>query len=169
MVAKTTSAKNSAADSDSRRSPHALVLEDYIPAYFTYLAGKISAGASAVYRPKFGVGITDWRIMALLAGEPWVGASRICNSTGLDKAAVSRSVRDLAVSGLIEVRPDRSDQRRQIIALTKKGIALHDRIVELAIARERALLAGLSERERRTLLAFLVRLEKAVRRAAANA
>jgi DNA-binding MarR family transcriptional regulator len=158
----------SAPTNGPRRSQRALVLDDYIPAYFTYLAGKISSGASAIYRPQFGVGITDWRIMALLAGEPWIGASRICSSTGLDKAAVSRSVRDLAKAGLIEVRPDRSDQRRQSIALTRKGIALHDRIVELAIAREQALLADFSDRERQALRAFLMRLEKTVRRTAAN-
>lgn len=167
MTARSTSRRSETANGD-RRSPRALVLEHYIPAYFTYLAGKISSGASAIYRPKFGVGITDWRIMALLAGEPWIGASRICSSTGLDKAAVSRSVRDLAATGLIEVRPDRSDQRRQLIALTKKGIALHDRIVELAIAREEALLAGFSARERKTLLALLMRLEQTVRRTAGN-
>jgi DNA-binding MarR family transcriptional regulator len=169
MNARSTSRRGKATRrSDDRRSPHALDLDDYIPAYLTYLAGKISSGASAVYRPKFGIGITDWRIIALLAGEPWIGASRICNATGLDKAAVSRGVRDLAGAGLIDVRPDRSDQRRQIIALTHKGIALHDRIVELAIAREQALLTGFSDRERNALLAFLVRLEKTVRRTASG-
>ncbi|MGZ8371920.1 MAG: MarR family transcriptional regulator, partial [Rhodoplanes sp.] len=52
---------------EARASPHALDLDNYIPAYLTYLAGKISASASAIYRPRFGVGITDWRIMALVA------------------------------------------------------------------------------------------------------
>jgi DNA-binding MarR family transcriptional regulator len=150
-----------------RASPHALDLDNYIPAYLTYLAGKISASASAIYRPRFGVGITDWRIMALVAAEPWISNGRVCAATGLDKAAVSRSVHDLAKAGLIEVRPDGEDQRRQIIALTRNGIALHDEIVKLAIAREEKLLEGFSPDERRTLLAFLVRLQAQVR--AANA
>jgi DNA-binding MarR family transcriptional regulator len=151
---------------DGRSSPHALDLDSYIPAYLTYLAGKISASASAIYRPRFGVGITDWRIMALVAAEPWISAARICAATGLDKAAVSRSVHDLAKTGLIEVRPDNADQRRQVIALTRKGVALHDRIVKLAIAREQKLLEGFSASERKTLLAFLIRLQAQV--AAAN-
>jgi DNA-binding MarR family transcriptional regulator len=146
-----------------RASLHALDLDSYIPAYLTLLAGKLSSSASAVYRPRFGVGIADWRMMALLAAKPWVVASHICNSTGLDKAAVSRSVRSLQDLGLIEVAPDRKDQRRQLIALTRKGVALHDRIVELAVAREQALLEGLSETERNTLLRLLVRLQKQLR------
>ncbi|MGA8290973.1 MAG: hypothetical protein WB820_00420, partial [Rhodoplanes sp.] len=65
-------------------------------------------------------------------------------------------------SGLIEVRPDAADQRRQVIALTRKGIALHDKIVKLAIAREQKLLEGFSASERKTLLGFLIRLQAQV-------
>jgi DNA-binding MarR family transcriptional regulator len=146
-----------------RASAHALDLDSYIPAYLSFLAGKLSSGASAVYRPRFGIGITDWRMMALLAAEPWVVASHICNSTGLDKAAASRSVRSLQDLGLIDIAPDRQDQRKQLIALTSKGVALHDRIVELAVAREQALLEGLSEAERKTLLRLLVHLQRRMR------
>lgn len=148
---------------ESRASRQALDLDSYIPAYLTFLAGKLSSSASAVYRPRFGVGIADWRMMALLAAKPWVVASHICNSTGLDKAAVSRSVRSLQDLGLIEIAPDRKDQRKQLIALTRKGIALHDRIVKLAVAREQALLEGLSEAERNTLLRLLVHLQRQLR------
>ena len=149
----------------SRISTHALDLDRYIPAYLTYLAGKISSGASAIYRPRFGVGITDWRIMALLAAEPWVSAGRVCDSTGLDKAAVSRSVSELEKMGIIDVRPDKSDKRRQIIALTRKGLSLHDRIVKLAIAREQKLLEGFSVSERKILLDYLIRLQSQVQSA----
>ena len=148
---------------DERTSPHALDLDRYIPAYFTFLAGKISASASAIYRPRFGVGITDWRIIAMVASEPWISAGRICAATGLDKAAVSRSVHDLAKAGLVDVLPDGDDQRRHVIALTRKGLALHDGIVKLAIAREEELLKDFSRDERQTLLKFLMRLQARVR------
>jgi DNA-binding MarR family transcriptional regulator len=147
----------------SRASAHALDFDSYIPAYLNFLASKLSSGASAVYRPRFGIGITDWRLMALLAAEPWVVASDICNSTGLDKAAASRSVRSLQDLGLIDIAPDHQDQRKQLIALTSKGVALHDRIVQLAVAREQALLEGLSEAERKTLLRLLIHLQKRLR------
>ncbi len=149
----------------SRASARALDFGSYIPAYLSYLSTKLASGASAIYRPKFGIGITDWRIIALLAAEPWIVASRICNSTGLDKAAVSRCVRTLKRMGLIDIAPDRDDQRKQLIALTGKGVALHDRIVELAVAREQALLEGLTARERKTLLRLLMHLQKQLRKA----
>lgn len=146
----------------SRTSPHALDLERYVPAHLTYLAGKIAASAAATYRPQFGVGITDWRIMALLATEAWISAGRICDRTGLDKAAVSRSVREMRTAGVVEVRAVDTDQRRQAIALTRKGLALHDRIVTLAVSREEDLLAELTPAERRTLVTLLTRLRARV-------
>jgi DNA-binding MarR family transcriptional regulator len=152
---------------DERSSPKALDFDTYVPAYLTLLANKISAGASALYRPAFGIGITDWRIMALLAVEPWIAAGRICDVTGLDKAAVSRSVQQLAKRGMVELRADAADQRRQLLALTRAGLALHDRIVDVSRERERQLLALLSETDRKMLIDFLMRMKAQV--GAANA
>ena len=143
----------------TRNSAHALDLDHYVPAYLTYLAGKISSSASANYRPKFGVGITDWRIMALLATEPWITAGRICDVIGLDKAAVSRSVREMKKSGIVETG---DDQYRQLIALTRNGLILHDRMVKLSLARERQLLKGFTAEERKQLINFLSRMHAQV-------
>jgi DNA-binding MarR family transcriptional regulator len=139
----------------TRHSERALDLDNYVPAYLTYLAGKISASASATYRPRFGVGISDWRIMALLATEPWITAGRICDVIGLDKAAVSRSVRDMKKAGIVETD---EDQYRRPIALTRKGLALHDRMVLVSLERERRLLKDFSAAERKQLINLLSRM-----------
>ena len=151
-----------APDAGRRRSRHALDMETFVPAVLVYLAQKISASASAIYRPEFGVGITDWRIMALLAYEPWIAPVRIAESTGLDKGAVSRSLRDLVKAGLVEVADGKSNQRRLPAALTARGIAVHDRMVKIALARQERLLADLSARERAMLRGFLARMRSQV-------
>jgi len=147
---------------DTRVSAHALNLDNYVPAYLTFLAGKISNSASATYRPKFGIGITDWRIMALLATEPWISAGRICDVIGLDKAAVSRSVHGMKSSGLVDVQRTGDEQSRQLIALTRKGLNLHDQVVKLSLARERQLLQSFSAAERKLLINFLSRMHAQV-------
>jgi DNA-binding MarR family transcriptional regulator len=154
-------------ENGSRTSSMALDFKDYVPAHLTFLANKISSGASAVYRPRFGVGITEWRIMALLAREAWVSPRWVSEATGLDKGAVSRSIQSLREAGHVEVRPDQYDRRSQILALTPKGLALHDRIVQLARKREQKLLSGFSSEERALLTQFLARMESQV--PAANA
>ena len=147
---------------DTRTSAHALNLDNYVPAYLTYLAGKISSSASATYRPKFGVGITDWRIMALLATEPWISAGRVCDVIGLDKAAVSRCVRGMKLNGIVDVHWADDDQYRQLIALTRKGLILHDRIVKFSLQREQQLLKSFSAAERKMLINFLSRMHAQV-------
>jgi len=134
----------------------------FVPSALTNLAQKITSSASATYRPRFGVGITDWRIMALLAAEPWIAPVRICEATGLDKAAVSRSLKDLADSGIIEARASEPNQRRVPVALTDKGLAVHDEMVEVALSRESRLLKGFTPDERRKLRDFIARMTATV-------
>jgi DNA-binding MarR family transcriptional regulator len=141
-----------------RRSAKALDLDNYVPAYLTFLANKLSSGASAIYRRRFGIGIVDWRIMALLAIEPWIVAGRVCEVIGLDRAAVSRSVRFMVANGLVETRFHNGNERRQFLALTRDGILLHDKIVKVALAREEQLLDGFSDQERKTAIKLLARM-----------
>jgi DNA-binding MarR family transcriptional regulator len=144
-----------------RRSAHALDFAVFLPAALTFLAQRISTTASAVYRPKYGVGITDWRIMALLGAEPWIAPVRIAEATGLDKAAVSRSLEDLRNSGLIESDGE-PGRRRNRVALTDRGLAMHDELVELALERERKLLDGFTKAERTRLMNFVGRMLKSI-------
>lgn len=141
-----------------RRSTRALDLRSFAPAQITLLAQKISTTASALYRPRFGVGITDWRIMALLAAEPWIAPVRISELTGLDKAAVSRSLRNLREIGLVEASETAPRRRRSVVALTAAGVALHDQLVVAAKDRERRLLEGFTAQDRAQLLAFVERM-----------
>jgi len=132
-----------------------LDLERYVPALLTFITNKLTHGASNLYRKHFGVGVIEWRCMALLAIEPWIAPGRICQVIGLDKAAVSRSVRALRQGGLVEVRANSQRSRFLEIALTDRGRALHDRILRVALERERRLLADLTDHERETLIVAL--------------
>ncbi len=149
-----------APQADDRRSPNALDLRRFTPAVITFLAQRIVATASAEYRPQFGVGVTDWRILAQLAAEPWLAPVRIAESTGLDKAAVSRSLRDLRDAGFVEA--DDGGRRRSVFALTPSGVALHDRLAEAARLREQRLLDGFSDEEREKLADMLERMLRQV-------
>jgi DNA-binding MarR family transcriptional regulator len=148
--------------SPDRRSAHAIDMNAFMPAMLTNLAQKITTSASAAYRPKFGVGITEWRIIALLGAEPWTAPVQICEATGLDKAAVSRSLRELVEADLVEMQADGLAQRRLPFALTAKGIAIHNQIVAYALEREERMLADFSIEERALFRAFVGRMQQSV-------
>lgn len=135
-----------------------LNLDRYVPALLTSLTNKMSSGASACYRKHFGVGIVEWRILAMLAVEDHITANRMVQVIGLDKSAVSRSLQVLEREENVVTAVDEKDARRYTVSLTESGRALHDRVLETALERERLLLAGLDDTEVEVLIGFLHRL-----------
>ena len=132
-----------------------LDLELYIPAFLSLLSNKLSAAASREYRAAFGLGYTDWRVMAQIAVSPHSSAARLCLRTGLDKAAVSRSFAALAERGLVRLETSGRDRKA---ALSATGERMHARLLALALQREQRMLAGFCEHEAATLRRLLQRL-----------
>jgi len=139
------------------RPKRKLDMTHYVPGLLNHLSNKLSAGASAIYRERFGVGITDWRVLVQLAIAPGSTASALCERTGLDKSAVSRSFEALHDQAFISFRPT-NGRRERYASLTAKGRELHDAIIVVALERERLLLVDLSATERKALLGLLNRL-----------
>jgi DNA-binding MarR family transcriptional regulator len=137
-----------------------LDLERYVPAFITFIANKLSNSATVFYQKNFGVNVTEWRIMSLLAIEPGIPASRICHVIGFDKGPVSRTLAALQKRGLVAIRTDPNDGRSHSISLTPRGRATHDKIIVAALERERRLLSCLDEKEQEVLIDLLRRLHE---------
>jgi len=137
-----------------------LDLDRYVPAFVTFIANKLSNSATAFYQREFGVNVTEWRIMSLLAIEPGIPASRICHVIGFDKGPVSRTLAGLEKRGLVSIRTDPNDGRTHSIALTAKGRTTHDKVIVAALERERRLLSCLNKDEREVLINLLRRLHE---------
>ena len=133
-----------------------LDLDRYVPGLLLWVSNRLTSSASQLYRTRFGIGVTEWRVLSYFQIYPWSTASSACELMGIDKAAVSRSVATLCASGYLEPRP--AGLRRVEYTLAKSGRELHDKIVVAALAREEALLDGFSEEERETLLQLLHRM-----------
>ncbi|QQN64102.1 winged helix-turn-helix transcriptional regulator [Bradyrhizobium diazoefficiens] len=137
-----------------------LDLDRYVPAFITFIANKLSNSATTFYQKQFGVNVTEWRIMSLLAIEPGIPASRICHVIGFDKGPVSRTLAGLEERGHVSIRTDPNDGRTHSISLTAKGRATHNKVIVAALGRERRLLSCLSKDEREVLIDLLRRLHE---------
>ncbi len=135
-------------------------LERYVPGFLTWIANKLSRGASQAYLELFDVGIETWRCLVLLAIQGSISAQQVSRVIGMDKASVSRCFKSMQAKGLIAVTLDASDGRVRMATLTRKGRALHDKIRGVALAREAAFLSVLDDRERETLIGLLRRLHE---------
>ncbi len=135
-----------------------LDLERYVPAFITFIANKLSNSATAFYQKNFAINVTEWRIMSLLAIEPGIPASRICQVIGFNKGPVSRTLAEMEKRGLIAIRTDPDDGRTHSISLSAKGRATHDKVIVAALDRERRLLSCLDRNEQEALIDLLRRL-----------
>lgn len=144
----------------SQQAHAALDLERYVPAYLTWIAHKLSRGASQHYLKLFGVGIETWRCLVLLAIDGSVSAQQVSRVVGMDKGSVSRSFKSLQERGYIRTELDKHDGRVRNATLTSQGQALHASILEIALERERAFLSVLQSAEIDTLLGLLRRLHE---------
>lgn len=141
-------------------TPNVVDLEHYVPAYLTWIANKLSRGASQHYLEIFDVGIETWRCLVLLAIEGSISAQQVSKVIGMDKGSVSRCFKGMQERGLITTELDKADGRLRIAVLTPAGRALHGQILGMALERERAFLSVLDKREVELLLSMLQRLHE---------
>lgn len=139
-----------------------LDLDSYIPFLLSAIGNKWSRSSSNLYLKEFGVGVTEWRVLAMLAIEPRITAYRICQVIGLDKAATSRALRALEDRGLVRSWQEDPSNHRKLLELTDSGWALHDRIIALAHRREALLLSDLSSEEVAVLADLLRRMHRRI-------
>lgn len=123
----------------------------------TFAANRFTRSASRVYQDRFGIGAMDWRMLVMLMREPGSSVSHASRTIGIDKAAVSRSLQRLEKRGLATPEVVGGDERRKDWRLTPAGRALHDRVLELALVRQKALLNGFSREEIAAFTGYLSR------------
>jgi len=130
----------------------------YVPGHLLRLANGMSRSASRVYLALFGVGVIEWRILSILSIESFVTAQTVCEEISLDRAAASRSIKELESRRLIRVTDDVTDNRKRPIAITEAGKSLHDEMLAIATRRQKLLLRGFSAEETDQLLALFKRM-----------
>lgn len=101
----------------------------------------------------------------MLAVEPNITARRIGDVIGFDKAAVSRALKGLKERELVKYQDANENRRQQLVTLTKNGQALHDEIIQVALAREQALLYGFTKEETMFFISLLHKLHGNIGRA----
>lgn len=153
---------------DAAPAPAVLELEHFLPYRLSVLSNRISGAIAREYSQRFGLGIAEWRVMAVLGRYPDLSAGEVALRTAMDKVAVSRAVAGLLEAGRLERDVHGGDRRRSILRLSPAGRAIHDEVAPLALAFERSLLGGMAASERALLFGLLDRLDDLELRAEAG-
>ncbi len=153
---------SSDAPSDTAPSQHArLELDRFLPYRLSVLSNRVSQDIAGRYHARFGLAITEWRTMAVLAIDPDLSANGVADRTAMDKVAVSRAVARLLERGLIEREIHGDDRRRSVLRLTDAGYSVYDEVAPMVLACERRLLSPLDDEERAMLDRLIEKLGNA--------
>lgn len=137
----------------------ALDFARFLPYRLSVLANTVSQDIASEYEQRFGLTVTQWRVMAILGRHDDLAARDVALRTAMDKVAVSRALTGLMQRKLVSRKVATSDRRASRLRLTAAGRRIHDRIVPLALEHERRLLARLDANEQRWLMRILDRLQ----------
>jgi len=137
----------------------ALDFARFLPYRLSVLANTVSQDIASEYEQRFGLSVTQWRVMAILGRHDDLAARDVALRTAMDKVAVSRALTGLMQRKLVSRKVAANDRRASRLRLTAAGRRIHDRIVPLALEHERRLLERLDADEQRWLRRILDRLQ----------
>ena len=137
-------------------------IERYAIGQINMLANRLATKSSDAYQKNFGIGIMEWRVLAILATYNNNSVQSIADIIGLDKGAVSRALKKLVDKKYVTIQEDEFNKRAYIINITREGRSLHDQVYDFSMQREEKLLSGLDEREKDELFKYLKYLKEII-------
>lgn len=137
-----------------------LDLEHFLPYRLSVLSNRISQDIARLYADRFGLAITEWRVLAVLGRHPGLSAREVAERTAMDKVAVSRAIASLTAAGRIARDTAGDDRRRSVLRLSPAGEAIYAEVAPLALAYQARLLQGLGPEERAALDRLLNRMDE---------
>ena len=148
---------------NSERANHEqpqLELKNFLPYRLSVLSNRISSAIAREYSQRFGLGVTEWRVMAVLGRNRGLSANQVAQRTAMDKVAVSRAVASLISAGRLLREFDENDRRRSVLRLSEAGYVVYEEVARLALAFEKHVLDGMPAEERDLLFRLLDRLDE---------
>ena len=127
-------------------APKSSTFEDNVGVRILRLAEVYARLAKIGVEQPWGLRGTDLRILNVLDGADSMAISEIARRTHVDKAWISRSIRQLEDKQLVERQIDGKDSRVTLAVLTAKGRALLEDIRPSVVASEQRVLDGIDEK-----------------------
>jgi MarR family transcriptional regulator, transcriptional regulator for hemolysin len=106
-----------------------------------------------------GGSIPMWLVLTNLKSAQWRSQHELARAVGIEGPTLTRHLDQLEAAGLVRRVPHPDDRRAVRVEPTEAGLALHARMLEVVIAFNRRLTAGLSQSDLARLRELLDALE----------
>lgn len=135
-------------------------LQQFLPYLLNQAAEQVSLGFQTLYKTRYGMLRTEWRVLFHLGRYGEMTAKALCDRGRLHKTKVSRAVAKLEARRFLQRRTVPQDRRAEVLALTAAGRAAYADLHAQAQVFDRQLTAGLSPAQDQALRQALVILAK---------
>ncbi len=122
------------------------------------LAKLSDRATAAAYAEELGLGVAEGRALAAVGAFGPLSVNDLAAHAHLDKAQASRAAQMLVERELVLKSASGTDARAVVLSLSRRGAAMHQRVMTLIDRRNREIMACLSATERKALLAIIDRL-----------
>ena len=130
-------------------------LKDFLPYALNRAAEVSSLEFQRVYKERYGLLRTEWRVLFHLGQYGPMTAKDICNRASIHKTKVSRAVAALEAKRYLARATDETDRRLERLTLTRAGQRVFADLASYAYEYDRALASIFTDEEqdilRRTL------------------
>lgn len=133
---------------------------EFLPYLLNQAAEQTSVAFQKVYKSRYGMLRTEWRVMFHLGHFGTMTARQICDRAGLHKTKVSRAVHALGDRRFLVRRPHDEDRRHEDLTLTRAGRTAYEDLLDVAEALQRSLVADMRDADYAVLRDTLRRLAK---------
>lgn len=133
-------------------TPGARGLDDHIAVRVARVTEIVTRIATLTIEARWGLTNTDLRLLNILDGAAPMAVSEMSRRSHVDKAWVSRSLRDLEKRRLVLRRSDARDSRVALVSLSARGQALLDEVRPLSLRNEVLLLKGIDAQQLKRML-----------------
>ncbi len=133
-------------------------LQAFLPYLLNQAAEEASLGFQKVYKDRYGLLRSEWRVLFHLGIFGRLTATEIGAKGKVHKTKVSRAVQRLADRRLVKRARSEEDRRVEWLELTPAGEKVYRDLREVAQAYEGSLLAQLNDDEVQSLKGMLLKL-----------
>jgi DNA-binding MarR family transcriptional regulator len=136
-----------------------LSVDVFITTLMSQVGNALRRTITLPYAEQFGLSVSEWRLLALLAPVARIAFSDLVVQSTSDKALVSRTLKLMEERGLVVLEAEGNTPRKKIYcAITPAGRALHEQAIPVARQRQAAAILALEPHERDAMYLALMKL-----------
>lgn len=120
-------------------------IRDFFPYLLNLAAEETSLGFQQIYKDRYGLLRTEWRVLFHLGSYGGLTARDISTRAKIHKTKVSRAVAKLEQRRFVVRKTFESDRRFEMLQLTKDGATAYQQLRKDAIEYEKAVFSKISK------------------------